>query len=58
MPRKSPLAGGFFLILAIFAGVAIGVAQGQPTIGVLAGTALGGGLALFVWWLDRRRGAR
>ena len=58
MPTRSPLAGGFFLILAIFAGYAIGVARGQASIGVLAGTAVGTAIALFIWWLDRRRGAR
>ena len=58
MPTRSPLAGGFFLILAIFAGFAIGVARGQASIGVLAGTAVGTAIALFIWWLDRRRGAR
>lgn len=55
MPRKSPLAGGFFLILAIFAGLAIGVWRGEPTLGVIAGTALGAAIALIVWWRDRRR---
>ena len=51
MPNRSPLAGGFFLILAIFAGFAIGVSRGQAMAGVLIGTAI----ALGVWALDRRR---
>ena len=55
MPNRSPLAGGFFLILAIFAGFAIGIVNGQATIGVLVGTAVGAALALAVWALDRRR---
>ena len=55
MPNRSPLAGGFFLILAIFAGFAVGVAKGQAMIGVLVGTAVGASIALAVWALDRRR---
>ena len=55
MPNRSPLAGGFFLIVAIFAGFAVGVLKGQATIGVLVGTAVGAALALAVWALDRRR---
>ena len=55
MPNRSPLAGGFFLILAIFAGFAIGVSRGQAMAGVLIGTAVGTAIALGVWALDRRR---
>ena len=55
MPNRSPLAGGFFLIVAIFAGFAVGVARGEATIGVLAGTAIGAALALLTWAIDRRR---
>jgi hypothetical protein len=55
MSRRSPQAGGFLLILAIFIGMAIGIMAGQPVLGVLAGTAAGIALALRVWLVDRRR---
>lgn len=55
MPRQTPLAGGFFLIVAIFAGFAIGVSRGEALAGAVAGTAVGILIALGVWWADRRR---
>lgn len=55
-PRpRTPLAGGFLIALGVFAGVAIGFATGQQTIGFLAGLGAGAALALAVWALDRRR---
>lgn len=55
MSRRSPQAGGFLLILAIFIGMAAGIMAGQPVLGVLTGTAVGILLALAVWLVDRRR---
>ena len=55
MARRSPAAGGFFLIVAILAGFAWGVASGQAMKGVLIGTFAGIILALAVWLIDRRR---
>ena len=55
MIDRPSAAGGFFLILAIFAGFAIGVSRGQAMAGVLIGTAVGAAIALGVWALDRRR---
>lgn len=55
MSRRSPQAGGFLLILAIFIGMAAGIMAGQPVLGVLAGTGIGILLALAVWLVDRRR---
>ena len=51
----SPNAGGFLIAGAILVGAIAGVALGQPTIGILAGTALGVAGALIVWLRDRAR---
>lgn len=48
-------AGGVFLALAIFAGVAIGAARGSAAAGVVAGIAVGSAIAILVWLRDRRR---
>lgn len=55
MNQRSPQAGGFLLIAAIFVGTGIGVARGEPSLGFVAGLAAGIALALLVWLLDRRR---
>lgn len=58
MTGNGPKAGGALLALAIVAGAVLGVAFGQPTIGVLAGTAAGIAVAVALWLADRaRRGA-
>jgi hypothetical protein len=54
-PPSSPNAGGFLIAGAILVGAIAGVVLGQPTIGVLAGTALGIAGALIVWLRDRAR---
>ena len=56
MTRRSPAAGGFFLILAIFIGFGWGVATGHPVEGVLIGTLVGVAFAVLVWLADRRKG--
>ena len=48
-------AGGFLLILAIFAGIGGGIAAGQLVLGSLIGLAAGIALAVIVWVIDRRR---
>lgn len=55
MNDRTPAAGGFPLILLILAGFAVGVALGEPAIGVLAGLAAGIVVALVVWRVDRNR---
>lgn len=55
MNQRSPQAGGFLLVTAIFVGTGIGVARGQPSLGFVYGLAAGLALALLVWLLDRRR---
>ena len=48
-------AGGFFLMLAIFAGAIAGVVVGQPSIGLLVGIGVGSVIAVGLWLSDRRR---
>jgi hypothetical protein len=54
-PTSSPNAGGFLIAGAVVVGAIAGVVLGQPTIGVLVGTALGIAGALIVWLRDRTR---
>jgi hypothetical protein len=54
-PLKRPRFGGGILIaLSTMIGAGAGVALGQPSIGMLAGIAIGAALAVLVWLLDRR----
>lgn len=54
-PRRSgSTAGGSLLALSIIVGAAIGIANGQPTIGALAGFGAGLLLFLLVWLVGRR----
>ncbi len=48
-------AGGSILAAAIIAGVIAGIILGQPSIGFLAGAAIGTLIALLLWLRDRRR---
>jgi len=54
MKNPTTNAGGLFLMLAIVAGTAWGLATGRAMLGVLSGTGVGILLALIVWLLDRR----
>ena len=58
MQTRSPMAGGFLLVLCIFLGVIIGAARGEPSLGFLIGTGLGVAVALAIWLVDRRRAER
>lgn len=55
MTSPNSRAGGFFLILAIFAGAAWGISAGNPMKGILIGTAVGIAAAVIIWLMDRRR---
>ena len=55
MARRNHAAGGFFLILAILGGFALGAMSDLPVHGAIIGTGIGIVLALAVWLLDRRR---
>jgi uncharacterized membrane protein (UPF0136 family) len=56
--RPGPQAGGFLIAVAIMAGTIIGGLMGQPSIGLLAGTAIGVVVAIALWLVDRRRAGR
>jgi hypothetical protein len=53
MSQPSPRSGGIFMPIGIFGGLAVGLLAGQPTIGVLAGTAAGAAAAALLWLKDR-----
>lgn len=53
--QRSPRAGGAAIALLALAGAVIGNHYGQASIGLLAGLASGGAIALTLWALDRRR---
>jgi hypothetical protein len=55
MQGRSTRAGGCFLTLCIFAGLAIGIARHNPMQGVLAGTVVGVLVAVVLWLVDRGR---
>jgi hypothetical protein len=55
MQGRATRAGGCFLTLCIFAGLAIGIARQNPMQGVLAGTIVGVIVALALWLVDRKR---
>jgi hypothetical protein len=55
MIQRTTHAGGFLLILAIFAGFAGGVVTGQLLLGSLLGLAAGIFTAVTVWLIDRRQ---
>ena len=52
-PPPARRAGGFLIAASTLIGTSIGVAFGQPSVGVLAGTGFGAGLALLIWLKDR-----
>ena len=56
MAKRTPKAGGFFIMAAILIGFGVGVVRGNVMAGVLAGTAVGTAVALLLWLFDRRRG--
>lgn len=53
--EKSTRAGGAIMAAAIIGGVIAGTILGQPSLGFLAGTALGAVIALLLWLRDRRQ---
>jgi predicted lipid-binding transport protein (Tim44 family) len=54
MTRRNTRAGGCFLTLGILAGLAGGIAIGNPMQGILTGTGIGVLAAVFLWLADRR----
>lgn len=56
--RPGPQAGGFLIAVAVMAGTIVGGLLGQPSIGLLAGLALGSAAAVALWLVDRRKAGR
>jgi len=52
--RHFTRSGGCLLAFSLVAGAAVGTILGQPSIGILAGSALGFVLVIVVLLLDRR----
>jgi hypothetical protein len=48
------MAGGFLIAVGVIGGAFVGAWQGQPTIGLLTGMAIGAVLAGLIWVIDRR----
>ena len=48
-------AGGSILALSILVGAVAGIIAGQPSIGFIAGLAVGTAVALILWHRDRER---
>jgi hypothetical protein len=55
MARRSPAAGGFFLIAPIVGGFLYGMTTGEAMAWTFIGLLVGLSLALIVWLVDRRR---
>jgi hypothetical protein len=55
MAKRTPMAGGFFLMAAIIGGAVWGIAIGNPMKGLLNGTGLGIAAAVLIWLVDRGR---
>ena len=51
--RKNPTGAGAIIALLILAGTIVGGLMGQPSAGLLAGTALGLLVALLLWLRER-----
>lgn len=56
--RNGPRAGGFLLAMCILVGAVIGTVWRQPSVGVIAGTAIGILIAVVLWLRDRTRDPR
>lgn len=52
-PSENRSAGGVFIAIGTVAGAVVGAVLGQPSIGFLAGFALGSIAALLIWLKER-----
>ncbi|KEQ54464.1 hypothetical protein [Sphingobium chlorophenolicum] len=53
--RKEPIGAGAILAFTILGGTIAGGLMGQPSAGLLGGTALGIVIAILLWLYDRRK---
>ncbi|MFZ2995113.1 hypothetical protein [Sphingobium sp.] len=53
--RKDPTGSGAIIAFLIIAGAITGGLMGQPSIGLLAGVALGIVIAIVMWLRDQRK---
>ncbi len=52
--KSNGRGGGVLIALGAMIGPVIGLYTGQPSIGLLAGVAIGAALAAVIWLRDRR----
>lgn len=52
--RKNPTGAGAIIALLILGGAIVGGTMGQPSAGLLIGTALGAVIALLMWLRERK----
>ncbi len=53
--RRSPVAGGIFVMIGMLGGFWFGAQQGQPSAGTVIGVGAGLAIAALIWAIDRRR---
>ncbi|WP_242127833.1 hypothetical protein [Sphingobium sp. Sx8-8] len=53
--KKNPTGAGAILALTILGGTILGGLMGQPSIGLLTGTAVGIVIALLLWLREREK---
>lgn len=53
IPSRAPLAGGFLIAIAVMVGAIWGIRQGQASLGVVVGFAIGAALAGAIWLVER-----
>lgn len=56
--KRTPVAGGFFVMIGMFAGFWFGAKAGWATFGTMIGVAVGLAVAAVIWLIDRRRSKR
>lgn len=54
-PHRSSRAAGSLLALSLLVGGIGGIIAGQPSAGLVIGAAIGSGIALLLWAIDRKR---